>query len=310
MQEDVKVDRWRFIGGSDVSAIMGISSFKTRWQLLQEKASEEDTDLNLDEIPEVHYGNVMEPKIRAYLNITRGLDLKEDRVVVEDESEVINIRYHDDGFDSANETVCEIKTTSKIHEEARDYKYYVVQLLTGMMCRGVTHGLLAVYERPKNFDMEFDEDRIQVFEIELPDYADWANEIALAIEDFRTDLKFLKLNPDATEEQLPSRTNLVPLANKLLSLESSIAEYKRLTEEYDAMKAKLYELMHEQGIKSWRTDNGTLFTMVLPVSESVVYKMDEKKFKEDHPKLWQKYAEPKLKAGRKGYVKITTTKES
>ena len=35
---DVTIDRDKYIGGSDVPVIMGISSFNTRWGLLQEKA--------------------------------------------------------------------------------------------------------------------------------------------------------------------------------------------------------------------------------------------------------------------------------
>ena len=36
--DTVRDERWRYIGGSDIPAIMGISPFKTRFQLLQEKA--------------------------------------------------------------------------------------------------------------------------------------------------------------------------------------------------------------------------------------------------------------------------------
>ena len=35
--QDVTKDRDKYIGGSDVPIIMGLSPFKTRWQLLREK---------------------------------------------------------------------------------------------------------------------------------------------------------------------------------------------------------------------------------------------------------------------------------
>ena len=35
---NVLINRDKYIGGSDISAIMGISPFKTRWEVLQEKA--------------------------------------------------------------------------------------------------------------------------------------------------------------------------------------------------------------------------------------------------------------------------------
>ena len=44
MEFDVTIDRDKYIGGSDIPIIMGISSFKTRWDLLLEKAGlKEDT---------------------------------------------------------------------------------------------------------------------------------------------------------------------------------------------------------------------------------------------------------------------------
>ena len=36
--QDVTKDRDKYIGGSDIAAILNISKFKTRWQLLKEKA--------------------------------------------------------------------------------------------------------------------------------------------------------------------------------------------------------------------------------------------------------------------------------
>jgi predicted phage-related endonuclease len=39
---DVSEDRDKYIGGSDLPAILGLSKFKTRWQLLLEKAGLEE----------------------------------------------------------------------------------------------------------------------------------------------------------------------------------------------------------------------------------------------------------------------------
>ena len=62
MQDTVKQDRDKYIGGSDIPAIMGISQFKTRYQLLREKAGLEQDTFTGNKYTE--YGNIMEPKIR------------------------------------------------------------------------------------------------------------------------------------------------------------------------------------------------------------------------------------------------------
>ena len=62
----VTVDRDKYIGGSDIPIIMGISSFKTRFDLLLEKAGIKENDFAGNKYTE--YGNVMEPKIRNFIN--------------------------------------------------------------------------------------------------------------------------------------------------------------------------------------------------------------------------------------------------
>ena len=58
MQASVKEDRNLYIGGSDVPIILGISPFKTRYELLLEKAQIEESMFEGNAYTE--YGNVME----------------------------------------------------------------------------------------------------------------------------------------------------------------------------------------------------------------------------------------------------------
>ena len=64
--DTVKTDRNLYTGGSDVSAIMGLSPFKTRWDLLQEKA--EIKPIEQISNPYIEYGNTLEPLVRDYIN--------------------------------------------------------------------------------------------------------------------------------------------------------------------------------------------------------------------------------------------------
>ena len=63
--------------------------------------------------------------------------------------------------------ILEIKTTSQIKENVNDYKVYLVQLLFYMQNVEVERGMLAVYERPEDFNEEFDGERLQIFFINI-----------------------------------------------------------------------------------------------------------------------------------------------
>lgn len=169
---------------------MGISPFKTYYELLKEKVGLEES-INVDN-DFTHYGNVLEPKIRDFINETRNTTYKEDKLIIDD------IRCHTDGFNG--ESILEIKTTSKIHKKIRTYKYYLVQLLFYMINYKINKGVLAVYERPKDFNEEFEEKRLTIYDIDINDYMDWVDEIEESIEKFRIDKKRLEENVLLGEE--------------------------------------------------------------------------------------------------------------
>ena len=127
MEYDVTIDRDKYVGGSDVPVIMGISPFKTRWDLLLEKAGLKENTFTGNEYTE--YGKVMEPKIRDYINRKLKKKFEPNQVVNGD------IRCNTDGFNGT--CVLEIKTTSQVHDNVDDYKIYLVQLLLYMQENGV-----------------------------------------------------------------------------------------------------------------------------------------------------------------------------
>lgn len=197
MQKSVEEDRNLYIGGSDIPIIMGISPFKTYYQLLKEKVGIEQPEKVENEY--VEYGNVMEEKIRDYINQDTGFNYAEDKLINGD------IRCHVDGFNG--QTILEIKTTSKIHKRLRTYKYYLVQLLFYMINYQVKNGVLAVYERPKDFDTNFNEKRLTTYEINIEEFQDWVEEINKAIEKFRVDKKRLEENVLLGEEDFIENQN-------------------------------------------------------------------------------------------------------
>jgi len=295
----VTVDREKYIGGSDIPIIMGISPFKTRFDLLLEKAGLKENDFTGNEYTE--YGNIMEPKIREHLNSTAGtgFEFKEYKKVNGD------IRCHLDGYNEHE--VLEIKTTSQIHEKVEEYKVYLVQLLFYMFNVDCENGLLAVYERPEDFDEEFDSKRLKLFSIELSNYKDLLEQINSAVEQFRIDLAKVKENPFITEEELLP-VDLTELSNKIVVLENQLVEMKKVETQAKELKAQLKMAMENNNIKKWETPNGVKITLVADGEDKVARKFNETLFKENNLDLWDEYCEDTVQKGKAGYVKITLPK--
>lgn len=295
--QEVTIDRHLYIGGSDIPIILGISPFKKRFDLLLEKAGLQENEFKGNEYTE--YGNVLEPLIRSYINGYYGLNFLEGKLYNDD------IRCHFDGI--CEEYILEVKTTSQIKENVDDYQVYLSQLITYMYEAKKKKGLLAVYERPKDFSTEFDEKRLRVFEIHIDDYKDLLDRILEAIDQFRIDLKKIKENPFLTEEDLQPK-EVIELSNQCAVFEMKLQEYKELENQYKQMKEALYQAMEKYNIKSWETNNGTKVTRVFASEDKVVQEFNESKFKKENEELYNSYLVEKTKKGRKGYVTITLPK--
>lgn len=190
--QDVRTDRNKYLGGSDIPIIMNISPFKKRFDLLLEKADLLENEFEGNVYTE--YGNILEPKIREYINKLKNTNYIEYKKIDG------NIRCHLDGFNEVS--VLEIKTTSQIRKKVNSYKKYLVQLLFYMQTMKVDKGLLAVYERPKDFCEEFHEERLQVFDIDIKDYEELLKDINADVKRFIEDLEKVKENPFIEEWEL------------------------------------------------------------------------------------------------------------
>ena len=298
MSIDVTIDRDKYIGGSDIPIIMGISPFRTRWQLLLEKAGMEKSNFGGNEYTD--YGDVLEPQIRDYINTRLDTLFRPTQMFADDD-----LRANMDGYNGAK--VLEIKTTSHIYDDVDDYEVYLVQLLHYMQIADVDSGMLAVYERPEDFDPKFDAKRLHVYDIHISEHTELVERIKAEIDRFRADLVRLKENSLLTEEDFQP-AELVAISNKMLMLEARLSEFKVLQEQYD----ELYQAMVEYDVKSWETLNGTRITRIDPskADKKVVTVFDEVSFREDYPDLYESYCheEKKTVSNRRGYVKITLPK--
>lgn len=298
--QDVTKDREKYIGGSDVAAILNISKFKTRWQLLKEKAGIEESDFSGNVYTE--YGNVMEPKIRQHINSMRNLNFVESKLIKD------YLRYHADGEEPKEKMILEIKTTSTIHKDVSEYNYYLCQLLIGMDMYGYEEGLLAVYERPEDFNESFDPMRLNVFSIKTSDYAGFMSLIKQEIERFRSDWLRLLENPFLTEEEMQP-AEIVQISDKVLALESQLEIFKQIEQEYKEAKASLKAGMEKYNIKTWTTPGGTKITLVPDGDPTEQWDFDKEKFAEENPDLYTHYLKRTTKKGKAGYVRITAGKK-
>ena len=307
--ENVLVDRIHRLGGSEIPSVMGISPFKTRWQLLQEKAGIIEPEVVDNKF--VDYGMEMEKYIRDYVNFLdeyREDMFSEDSLVIPDN--IIDTSCNVDGRNS--DTILEIKTTSHIYDNVDDYKIYLVQLLYYMYNFKYKKGILAVYERPEDFNTDFDPEQLMLYNVNIDNYSDLVNDIKNAVNEFRVDLAKLKENKKLAEQDFIP-VEIVHYANEIQIIEDRLKIFKQLEKEQDELKTKLYESMLEAGIKTWTTPNNIKITLVEEIPETIVKeeKFDEDTFKKENEDLYNKYSKKieKKKAGKKGYIRISIGKE-
>ena len=304
MQSTVNENRQAFLGGSDIAVIMGISPFKTRWELLQEKAG--ITPVEPVSNKYIEYGNAMEGKIRDFINAEYYPTDPFVEGKHEEEGEPIGYREHTDGENS--KAILEVKTTGG----NIDYDVYFVQLLWYMYRTGKGEGVLAVYHRPEDMSEEFDKGNLYIQVITLESRMDMLNKIQNEVKRFIGDLLLLKDNPFLSEEDLLPQ-ELVEVAQKVIALENRLAEIKAEEARIKNDKQRLFTAMWDSNIKKWETLNGYKITRVDPIEPSMkqATEFDVEAFKADHAELYEEYRRTidKPVSGKAGYVKITPPKE-
>lgn len=297
--QDVKTDRNKYIGGSDIPIIMGISPFKKRFDLLLEKAELKENDFEGNAYTE--YGNIMEPKIREYVNNYLSRNFVEGKHIYED------IRCHTDGEDETG--ILEIKTTSDIHETVGEYKNYLVQLLFYMMNTNKKEGTLAVYNRPEDFNEEFDSLRLSIYTIQIDDYVCLCDDIVSAVRQFRIDLEKVKANPLISEDDLIPE-ELTDLFKEFIKNKDSISSLEARNKE---IIEKIEPLVKMTGRKSYEFDNKNVAFVHGSIGTTKIAKeFNADKFKEEHKKLYDKYVEETVKTSKatSNSIRITEKKET
>lgn len=285
VKEDPNVTKNRdiYVGGSDVATILGLNKYKTQFELAKEKVGIVKNEFKGNEYTE--YGNILEPQIREYINAINETKFKPDTRIDNEKG----IRSNTDGFDKENQLILEIKT----HGKNPTLKVYEAQMQLYMYQFDVPYGWLALYERPDNFDTEFDSDRLKINLVERDD--EYIQKILDAIETFWIRCEYLKDNPEMTEQEYLSigQNELAMVAKQIEKLELQLANFKEIEKQHKEMKKKLYDLMDEYDIKKWETDN-IVITRVLPSTRESI---DSKKLKAEKPEIFESFKKVSNVAG-------------
>ncbi len=312
--ENVTKNRHKYVGGSDLPALLNISAYKTQYELALEKAGIRPTEFKGNEY--TRYGQLLEPLIRDYINNAYGTNFKEDTNTNEEH----HIRSNCDGLDKEQELLLEVKTNNGKKEDLTEY---IVQIQLYLHQFGIENCYLAQYTRPSDFysgidygvhnadeyfNVNFDPDSLEVSLVEKDEKL--TTHILKEIELFWQRVDWLKANPAATEGEyytcmkigvydqkfyLKTMTNVEKLEAKLEKMEETKAKLKQ-------EKEILFAIMDTFNFNSIKTDKMT----ISKVDATVKQTFDTTTFKKEHPDIYEGY----LKESEvKGYVKITKTKE-
>lgn len=186
--KNVTQNRNIYVGGSDIPIILGLSKYKTQYQLALEKTGIAKNDFKGNEFTQ--FGNALEPQIRDFINITSEEYNFIETSTVDEEKQ---IRANTDGVCKETNTLLEIKT----HGKHPTIDVYIPQMQLYMYVNNLEHGLLALYERPKDFDVEFNSERLEIMTINRDDQ--YINKILKEIDLFWQRVEWLKKNEGASE---------------------------------------------------------------------------------------------------------------
>ena len=315
--KNVTKNRHKYVGGSDLPALMNISDYKTQFELAKEKAGITPVEFKGNEYTK--YGHLMEPKIRDYINSQYSTNFNPDTDVNEKE----HIRSNCDGLDKEKKILLEVKTNKGNLTES-ELENYIVQIQLYLYQFNVDIALLAQYTRPENFytgllfeeqnaddffNTEFNPDNLSV--IEVPKDQKMIDKILKEIDIFWKRIEKLKEHPEMSEIEYYTSVQIPGIQNidygkelkRVEELENKLIEMKKVEEEIKVSKEYLYDLMSAVGLNSFNT-NKIIINRIKPNKRISV---DSTRLKKERPSIYSEYQKV---SNVKGFVKITVRKNN
>lgn len=301
-KQTVVENRDKWIGGSDIPAIMGVSSFSSAYELAKGKFEKVEPPVYMQKY--VEYGNDMEPKIRDYIN--EFYNVNYEPVVETITSQ--RLRANVDGFDKdASIPLLEIKT----HGNTIRMEEYKLQIQLYMHVFGVDKCMLALYKREEvdelfsfdDFDMAFDPDNLETYIIQRDN--DALERILRRVQIFIELLDARKhdtLTESEFDLELYGNFELLEQINKLDELMDASEKLKEYEKHIKEVKENIRVLMKDNDVRTIATDK----YKVTSGKDTVTKRFDSKAFEKDHPELYSQYLK---ESNRKGSLSVTKIKK-
>lgn len=301
-EQTVVENREKWIGGSDIPAIMGVSSFGSAYDLAKDKFDKKEPPVYMQKY--VEYGNDMEPKIRDYINEFYGTNYQPVVETITNQ----RLRANVDGFDpDAKVPLLEIKT----HGNTIRKEEYKLQMQLYMYVFEVDECMLALYEREEvddmfsfdDFDMEFKPSKLKISVIRRND--DALERILRRVQIFTRLLdarKHESLSENEFDLELYGNFELMEQINKLDELMDASEKLKEYEKHIKETKENIRLLMKENDVRTIATEN----YKVTSGKDGVTKKFDAKAFEKDHPELYAQYIK---ESKRKGSLTVTKVKK-
>lgn len=299
-EQTVVENRDKWIGGSDIPAIMGVSSFSSAYELAKGKFEKVEPPVYMQKY--VDYGNDMEPKIRDYINEYYHVNYKPVVETVNSQ----RLRANVDGFDKdAYVPLLEIKT----HGNTIRMEEYELQMQLYMYVFGVDKCMLALYKREEvdelfsfdDFDMVFNPDNLETFIIKRDN--DALERILKRVQIFIDLLDARKhdtLSENEFDLELYGNFELMEQINKLDELMDASEKLKEYENHIKEVKENIRILMKDNDVRTIATDN----YKVTSGKDTVTKRFDSKAFEKDHPELYSQYVKESKRNGSLTVTKI------
>lgn len=316
MNNNVELNRDKYIGGSDYPIITGISKYKKVNELAGEKAGVILNDFNGNVYTD--FGNFAEPIIRNYLNETYNTQFEEDTFFEELDGS-LPLRGNVDGYDKQLNLILEIKTTSDFE---KNQNVYEAQVRFYQKLVKNSKAFIIALERTDEMLELFKNNELEELEQIILDKLN------------NNDFDYLELSKVLTQEKKEIENNCIEFTNLVneiallgtievnqlpeaynayaLDISREFLEFKKIEEQLKQKREQLFELMSEYNVKSISNDYATI-TRVDPsadkTTKNYVIKKDLSIERlEELVKMGVINIEMKKQKGRKGFVKITEKK--
>lgn len=276
------------IGGSDISIILGINKYKSRFTLWLEMTGQKEKDKV--EGDSVEWGNLLEPVIREKFKRATGFKVYQNNFVLQhDQFDWMVANIDGEVIDPAMDGrgVLEIKTTHERNK--KDWEegcpvYYMAQVQWYLAVTGYYYAYIAVLCGGSTFKYFLIERDDYVIDSMIQSAQKFLEQVRLRIPPeiggSKSESEWLaQAFPEAVDEELTIPPAIEDLALEYHQIQDSI---KRLTARCDEIKNKI----KLEG-KEFRTLRGNLVRIKMNTINRVSF--DSKIFAQEYPDLYAQY---------------------